>query len=75
MSKFRVPQAFVVALEVAGLGPKLREPGLALEEARSDLRCCKNPTPESLFLPDRGGRSRFRYGGKGTNPLSRECDI
>jgi hypothetical protein len=30
---------------------------------------------ESLFLPHRGGRSRFRYGGKGTNPLTRECDI
>jgi hypothetical protein len=46
MSKFRVTQAFVVALEEAGLGTKLREPGLALEEARSDFRCCKNPTPE-----------------------------
>ena len=42
----------------------LREPDLALEEAHSDLRCCKNPTPERAC----SGRSRSRYGGKGTNP-------
>ena len=66
MSKFRVPQAFVVA---AGLGTKLREPDLALEEARSDLRCCKNPTPErdcschtgvAVLAPDMAAKVQIR---------------
>jgi hypothetical protein len=69
MSKFRVPQAFVVALEAAGLGTKLREPDLALEEARSDLRCCKNPTPEracschigvTVLAPDMAAKVQIR---------------
>jgi hypothetical protein len=42
----------------------LREPDLALEEARSELRCFKDPTPERAC----SGHSRSRYGGKGTNP-------
>jgi hypothetical protein len=46
------------------LGMKLREPDLALEEARSDLRCYKNLTLEKAY----SGRSRSKYGGKGINP-------
>jgi hypothetical protein len=54
----------------------LREPDLALEEARSDLRCCKIPIPERTYsCPHRGGHPRFRCGSKGTNPLTREYDV
>jgi hypothetical protein len=42
----------------------LREPDLALEEARSDLKYFKDPTSERAC----SGHSRSRYGGKGINP-------
>jgi hypothetical protein len=44
----------------------LREPDLSLEEARSDLRRCKIPTPESSCHI---GVAVLAPGGKGTNPL------
>jgi hypothetical protein len=59
----------VVALEAVGLGTKLREPDLALEEARSDLRCCKTPTPEracschigvAVLAPDMAAKVQIR---------------
>ena len=42
----------------------LREPDLALEEARFDLKCFKDLTSERAC----SGHSRSRYGGKGINP-------
>jgi hypothetical protein len=44
---------------------------------RAPVSCARagGNSRESLFLPHRGGRSRSRYGGKGTNPLTRDCDI
>jgi len=61
---------------VAALGTKLREPGLALEEARSDLGCSKCSTPEracSCYIGVAILASDMV--AKGTNPLARECDI